>query len=130
MGTLRIHTLSNGRRMTAFQIAEEAGITVVTARLRLHKTLEADEVLAPANLGSREGQFKIYTLSDGKQYTAAEISQITGCKPAAVYGRLHKSREAEVVLRPPLMKGCATVKTNDRMFFDPLGHWALFNKFA
>jgi DNA-directed RNA polymerase specialized sigma24 family protein len=128
MGTLRVHTLSNGRRMTAFEVAEEAGINVVTARLRLHKTLEADEVLAPANLGSHERLFKVYTLSDGKDYTAAEIVKITGVSPGAIYGRLHKSRDAKVVLRPPHAKGCQVVKIDERMFFDPLGHWQLFNK--
>ncbi len=128
MGTLRVHTLSNGRRMTAFEIAEEAGINVVTARLRLHKTLEADEVLAPANQGSHERLFNVYTLSDGKDYTAAEIVKITGVSPGAIYGRLHKSRDAKVVLRPPLAKGSQAVKTDARMFFDPLGHWQLFNK--
>jgi len=130
MGTLRVHTLSNGRKMTAFEIAEEAGINVVTARLRLARTLEADAVLAPANQGSNESRIKIYTLSDGKQYTVNQIAEITGSKRAAIYGRLHKSRDAEVVLRLPLERHVPVVKITGRMYFDPLGHWALFNKHA
>jgi hypothetical protein len=79
-------------------------------------------------LSNTKSTHKVYTLSDGKDYTAAEIVKITGASPGAIYGRLNRSRDAKVVLKPPHAKGCQAVKIDERMFFDPLGHWQLLNK--
>jgi CTP-dependent riboflavin kinase len=133
-----VHTLSDGTKVTAADVASKLECSITTARCRLTRSKDVKKVYARLTTVGKQsqGRYKFYTLDDDSEWTVAQIANHTGLSKNAVAGRLHKSRKPEEVLRPKSTNG-AIIKepriseaVKQSMYFDPLGHWKLLNKYS
>jgi len=126
-----VHTLSDGTKVTAADVASRLECDISTARCRLTRSKNVESVYKPIKPTSTQA---IYTLDDGSKWTLSELADETGLTRNAMGTRLHKSRKPEDILKPKSTNG--TVRDPSRiseaikqsMYFDPLGHWKLLNK--
>ena len=132
----KVHTLSDGQQVTTKEVAERTGISITTARTRLTFSKNADYVLAPPTEGNpRKGKHRLYTLSDGSQWTVPEISLKIGSTAGCASARLARSRDPEYIFGP--LKGSEAVErrqgmvaVKDRMIFGDREHWLLISRFT
>jgi len=94
---------------------------------------------------------ELFTLDDGRQITVKQLAKELRISNSGARGRLKQSTDPDVVFRkvgkyivtsnkqkrkPAFKKVESTTKESTkitkevqkRMYFDPLGHWALINK--
>jgi hypothetical protein len=114
------------------ELVEKTGVTIGTARARLSRSKDP-EYIFKKNLKVRDEV--IYTLDDGSEWRVYDVMNVTSMSEAACKARLAKHTDPEIVLKHRKAGNGAEIcddkvmeKIGGRMFFDPLGHWALLNK--
>lgn len=130
MGLRKVYTLDDGSKVTALQVADEINISITTIRNRLHRTNERDKVYAKALVKRGGNHVKLYTLSDGSEWTVQGIMEHTGATQSCIGARLHHTRDVDKILAPKHTAGKGSqMKITDsiksRMFFDGREHWLL-----
>jgi len=125
-------TLDDGSVWTVTSLMEKLGCAHTTAYARLHRSgSSAAHVLRPCEKNKDAYGYKVYTLDDGSQWTAASVAKHTGVAKSTASTRLSCYTDPETVLAPPKYKSIEKKMSNlrkGRMYYDPLGHWALLNK--
>lgn len=128
----RVYTLIDGTEVTALGLVEKTGVTIGTARARLNRSKDPEYVFKKS-LKVRDEV--IYTLDDGSEWRVYDVMNVTSMSEATCKARLVKHTDPEIVLKhrnvvddAESCEGKITDKMRERMFFDPLGHWALLNK--
>ena len=73
-----------------------------------------------------------WVLDDGSTWTTKAVSDLINCSSSNAYSRLMGSKDPSIVLRPMGMAKKIDGKRSlsNRMYFDPLGHWKLLNKYV
>jgi hypothetical protein len=121
--------LDDGRVLTTADVSKILNCSQSTAYARLTKSTDPARVLRTLHKSPKGG--RIYTLDDGSKWTARQVAKHTGVAKSTASTRLSMYTEPEKVL---CSLKCQVVDVSDakicetRMFFDPLGHWALINK--
>ena len=133
MGTKsREWVLSDNTTWTTIQVAEYVGISHSSAYHRLNKSLDIDTVLRQPENVKRFGGKRLYVLDDGSEWTSTMVANHTGCLMSTASTRLSTYTDPTRVLAPPLHQvtkdKTVTASVKERMYYDPLGHWALLNK--
>jgi hypothetical protein len=99
MACLKIYTLSNGEKITAYALAKQLNFSVGAARARLTNTLDANKLF-----GTTESLFetitKVWVLDDGFKGTAKELAKKAGVETPSMIKRLKQSRDPKRVLKP------------------------------
>ena len=131
--SFKTYTLDDLREITAPELAKQANIHIKTARNRLNRSTDPKELFKEATNANNKGCFKTYTLDDGSQWTIPQMAAETGLTRQAIASRIYLTKDPEKVLSKKRQIHGFDVKRisaemQERMFFDPLGHWALFNK--
>lgn len=127
----RKYTLDDGSEWTVKTAADKLKCSESTAYARLRGSTDPDRVFRPLNTDKDTYGYKVYTLDDGTKWTARMVAKHTGVAKSTASTRLSMYTDPEKVLCPPK---CQVVDVRNakvcetRMFFDPLGHWALINK--
>jgi len=129
---LKEWTLDDGSVWTVQDLMDKLGCAHTTAYARLHRGgSSATHVLRPCEKNKDAYGYKVYTLDDGSQWTAASVAKHTGVAKSTASTRLSCYTDPKTVLAPPkyktIDKKVANIR-NGRMYYDPLGHWALLNK--
>jgi len=126
--------LDDGTVWTTTELKELIGCSSSSAYHRLIKSTDPAYVLRPIEQVKRVRGQKLYLLDDGSEWTARMVTKHTGCLPSTAATRLCCYTDPAKVLAPPQgkvykdrMVGNAMKR---RMYADPLGHWALINKFV
>jgi hypothetical protein len=132
MANIKIHELSDGSKWTAPEIAAATGMSITSVRNRLCRSKDRDKVFTPILQKSGKGFYKLYTLSDGSQWTIPEIVKKIGITKSCAGARLASSRDVKRVLRPPAIKGGIEMKKvrkhmADRMCYNDRDFWKTFN---
>jgi hypothetical protein len=124
--------LSDNSKWTAMQVANYVGIGHSSAYHRLSKSADRDIVLRKAENVKRLGGKRLYILDDGSEWTSTMVANHTGCLLSTASTRLGTYTDPAKVLAPPpyyVTKGrTVSAAIKERMYYDPLGHWALLNK--
>ena len=90
MSQERVYRLVGGRRVTASEVAKEAGIAHRSAAERLRKSREPEVVLAPRR-GRDSASRKVYQLDDGTRGTIPELTaMVPGLTEEGMRVRLSK----------------------------------------
>ena len=126
-----VYKLDDGSEWTVREAAIKLVCTNSTAYARLTSSTDPDRVFRTINKNKDTHGMKIYTLDDGSQWTARQVAAYAGIAKSTASTRLSVYTDPEHVLCPTKTKQvdirnakvCQT-----RMYFDPLGHWALLNK--
>ena len=126
----KVYTLDDGSKVTALQVADETNISITTIRNRLHRTNERDKVYAKSMVSSGNSRVKLFTLSDGSEWTVKDIMKRTGATQSCIGGRLHSTRDADKVLAPKHKPGKGsqlkiTTNIKNRMCYGGREHWLL-----
>ncbi len=128
---MKTYKLTDGKTWTAAEVVELTGLSITTIRCRLNRTDDVEEVFATKPKPSaRKGKHKLYTLSDGTNWTVPEIAKHTGLTQSSSSARLYRTRDADTILAPKQSPdGKDTVKLSktikDRMCFGDRDHWLL-----
>jgi hypothetical protein len=124
--------LSDNSVWTAMQVANYVGINNSSAYHRLRKSTDRATVLRKAENVKRLGGKRLYILDDGSEWTSNMVANHTGCLLSTASTRLSTYTDPAKVLAPPLYYNTkdktVTASVRERMYYDPLGHWALLNK--
>ena len=131
MKKVKQYKLSDGKVWTAQQVADKAGLSISTARCRLCKSSDIAKVFAPRMDGhARTGSHKLYTLSDGSQWTIPDIAKRIGASKATAHARVYRSRDIKDVFAAintstsrDKLKLSKVIKA--RMCFGDRDHWLL-----
>ena len=99
MSQERVYRLVGGRRITASEVAKEAGIAHRSAAERLRQSRDPEVVLAPRR-GRDSASRKVYELDDGTRGTIPELTaMVPGLSEEGMKSRLNKwGTDAERVL--------------------------------
>ena len=129
----KIYTLDDLSTITAPELSEKAGINIKTARARLGRFTDPTELFKAPTKANNKGCFKVYTLDDGSKWTIPEMAEETGLTRQAIASRIYLTKDpVKLLSKKKKIKGLDVQRISadmqERMFFDPLGHWALFNK--
>ncbi|MCS5590512.1 MAG: hypothetical protein NZ824_11155 [Candidatus Thioglobus sp.] len=127
----RVYTLDDGSTWTVKEAAAKLECTNSTAYARLTSSTDPKRVFRPINRDKDTYGMKVYTLDDGTQWTARQVAKHAGIAKSTASTRLSVYTDPAKVLCPCKskqvdMRNAKICET--RMFFDPLGHWALINK--
>ena len=129
----KTHLLSDGSEWTVAEMVKASGASIATIRARLWRTKDIKVVLAKT-ISLQGKTCKVYTLSDGSEWTVNEIVKKTGATRSCIGARLHKSLDINKVLQPARKTpiDIETVSMNKsikaRMFFDDRPFWKLMAK--
>lgn len=131
-------TLDDGTVVTLAHVMETTGYSrsVCYSRLMRHKD--------PAKIYAKihpKRQLKDYHLDDGSVWTSKTLAKHLGCSISTASTRLSvMSPDSKRVLQPfknptwgeddYLNSKQVKKMINSRMYFDPLGHWNLINKYV
>lgn len=130
----KIFTLDDGTKVDVPQLSKELGCRESTAYQRLCNYTDPKKVYRPVSHSPAGG--RLYTLDDGTQWSAAMVAKEVGIPQSTASTRLSMHSDPRKVLAPPKKKADESqIKSNERfiknrMYFDPLGHWSLINKFV
>jgi hypothetical protein len=111
-------------------LAEKFDLTPSSSYHRLSKTDKASYVLRPKEIFNTVDGRRLYVLDDGSEWTSLMVAEFTGCKPSTASTRLTCYTDPEKVLKVQQKKAVDSRVKNrieNRMYYDPLGHWALLN---
>jgi len=99
---LKRYELSDGTTINFKELAERANISESCAKSRLGRTGDIKTLFAPVGgLQGNSNQYKVYTLSDGSEWTIPQLCKHLGIeKKSTVAARLHKTLDISHVLRP------------------------------
>jgi len=125
------YTLDDGSVWTIETAAERLGCHKSSAYARLNNSTDPDRVFRPINKEKCGYGYKLYTLDDGTKWTASMVAEHSGVTRGTASTRLSCYTDPEKVLCPPKNKQADKTPVNaakQRMYYDPLGHWALINK--
>jgi len=124
--------LSDNSVWTAMQVANYVGINNSSAYHRLRNSTDKAVVLRKPENVKRLGGKRLYILDDGSEWTSTMVANHTGCLLSTASTRLSTYTDPTHVLAPPLhpitKDRTVTASVKERMYYDPLGHWALLNK--
>ena len=124
-------TLDDGSVWTVISLMNKIGCAHTTAYARLVKSSLAKQVLRPCEKNKDAYGYKVYTLDDGSEWTASMVAKHSGVAKSTASTRLSCYTNPEKVLAPPkaqVVNKRMFNATKTRMYYDPLGHWALINK--
>jgi len=128
---IREWTLDDGSVHTVRSVMSIVGCSQGTAYARLSKSTDNKHILRPREKHKIHGGQRVYILDDGSGWTSRRVAEVTGCSPSTASTRLSCYSDAEHVLAPPKDKVNKELSVKkhmqERMFFDPLGHWKLIN---
>ncbi|TQE98146.1 MAG: hypothetical protein FKY71_15325 [Spiribacter salinus] len=93
------YTLSDGRRVTKYDVAQQAGISVSAAAQRLRRSTNASYVLSLDRIRN------LYRLDDGRFVTIKEVREHTGLSKSRVSERLASTRDPKQVFAPRVGSG-------------------------
>ena len=124
-------TLDDGSVWTVISLMKRINCAHSTAYSRLTKSTLAKHVLRICEKNKDAYGYKVYTLDDGSNWTASMVAKHTGVAKSTASTRLSCYTDPEKVLAPPKYQAVNKRMQNatlTRMYYDPLGHWALLNK--
>lgn len=129
----REFTLDNGEVYTTATLRAKLGVSHSTAYARLVASNRASSVLKPGYPFEKRDGLRLYLLDDGSKWTSRMVAEHTGCKISTASTRLSNYSDPAKVLSPPKTIDSDTAerileRIQERMYFDPLGHWKLLNK--
>lgn len=125
------YTLDDRSKWTVKEAAIELKCNQSTAYARLRSSSDPKHVFRPLNITKDKHGHKIYTLDDGSKWTAIEVAKHTGVAKSTASTRLSTHSDPNKVLAAigeRIMNKDAVEQYKTRMYYDPLGHWALINK--
>lgn len=100
-GNRHTYQLSDGQTVTAQDVADQVGITVSAARLRLKRSLEPSVVFAdPQKTTDFSHDAQVFRLSNGLEFTVRQLRELTGIKENTLRQRLKVSTDYDYVTRP------------------------------
>ena len=135
----RIYTLDDGTTTTVEDMVKELNWASSTCYARLQDSTDPSRVYRSLSPTRKDSRIE-YTLDDGSVWTAVTLAEHLAlkynaeCKSTTAGGRLCTMDGDSKRILAPLREGYTeeskSVKKliGDRMFFDPLGHWALLNR--
>lgn len=100
-GNRHTYQLSDGQTVTAQDVADQVGVTVSAARLRLKRSLEPCVVFAdPQKTTDFSQDAQVFRLSNGLEFTVRQLRELTGIKENTLRQRLKVSTDYDYVTRP------------------------------
>lgn len=126
---VKIWTLDDGSKYTTEEVMSKVGCVYSTAFARLVRSSNPEKIFK-SKAFTRSG--RTYTLDDGSQWTTLGLAKHLGIKRSLAGTRLSLWTDPERVMQDPKRVNVEdrAIKAiqSERMFFDPIGHWALINK--
>jgi len=109
----REYLLSDGKRVTAQEVAKKAGIGITTARTRLRRT---DDPIIVFKHPASKCRFKTYTLDDGTTMSVPELIKKTGMTRAQARYRLSEHTDPEKIFLGVTTVSQAEQPDRERMY--------------
>ncbi len=129
---IREYVLDDGSVWTVPKLMLYLNCAHGTAYHRLGKTDKASYVLRKKEVNKSTSGLRLYVLDDGSEWTSQMVARHTGCKPSTASTRLSCYTDPKKVLKDPKVYERREIAVKEaikeRMYYDPLGHWALLNK--
>jgi len=134
-----VYTLDDGSTTTVEDMVKELNWAKSTCWSRLQSSTDPSKVYKKLSPTRKDSRIE-YTLDDGSRWTAETLAAYlakkynTTCKSTTAGGRLCTMKGNSKKIFSPLREGRdeeynkVSKMIKDRMYFDPLGHWALLNK--
>jgi len=131
--------LTDGSRWTLKEMMAHTGLEKGMLYTRTQRGIsEKEELFAPRQKVSDRPP-KVYTLTDGSEWTANSLAKHLNCKKATAQSRFYSKfpLDPERVLKPVVGSNYETDCVNNkviservkgRMYYDAEGHWKLFNR--
>lgn len=134
-----VYTLDDGTTTTVEDMVKELNWAKSTCYTRLQSSTDPSRVYRSLSPTRKDSRIE-YTLDDGSKWTAVSLADFlakkynTSCKSTTAGGRLCTMNGNSKKIFSPLRESSSEEYNKvskiikDRMYFDPLGHWALLNK--